>query len=71
MFTELVDKTIIYVGDHEGDVIFTRNIAGRVCSSNTLISVAVSYSGGRPDTWENQPDHIIGHPEELLSIVFD
>ena len=71
MFEELVDKTIIYVGDHEGDVIFTRNIAGRVCSSNTLISVAVAYSGGRPDTWENQPDHIIGHPEELLSIVFD
>ena len=68
MFTELTGKTIFYVGDHEGDVIFTRNIARRICSSNTLVSVAVAYSGGRPDTWQNQPDHIIGHPQELLPI---
>lgn len=70
MFAELVEKTIIYVGDHEGDVIFTRNIARRICSSNTLVSVAVAYSGGRPETWKNQPDHIIQHPEDLLKIVF-
>jgi len=70
MFSKLESRTIIYVGDHEGDVVFTRNIASRICSSNRLISVAVAYSGGRPEDWKNQPDHIIGHPEELLAIVF-
>ena len=69
MFAELENKTIIYVGDHEGDVIFTRNIASRVCSSNRLIAVAVSYSGGRPDSWANQPDHIIGNPQEIIQLV--
>lgn len=70
MFSELKGKTIIYVGDHEGDVIFTRNLARQLCSSNRFISVAVAYSGGRPDRWQHQPDHILFHPEELLAIVF-
>lgn len=70
MFSEIEGKTIIYVGDHEGDVIFTRNLARRLSSSNRFISVAVAYSGGRPERWQHQPDHIISQPEELLAIVF-
>lgn len=69
LFSQLENKTIIYVGDHEGDVIFTRNIAARICSSNTLVSVAVDYSGGHPERWENQADHIISDPRDLIRLA--
>ena len=44
-------KTIIYVGDHVADVIFSRNIADRLGPSSTVISVAVTYSGADPESW--------------------
>ena len=58
-------KTIIYVGDHIADVIFSRNIAAQLDSSSTVISVVVTYSGAEPDRWRMQPDEVIGHPREL------
>ena len=69
IFSELENKTIYYIGDHEGDVIFTRNIASQVCSSNRLVSVAVAYSGGQPQDWQNQPDHVIQDPREVIGLV--
>ena len=60
-------KTIIYVGDHVADVIFSRNIADRLGPSSTVISVAVTYSGAEPVSWREQPDEVIEHPAELMS----
>ncbi len=61
-------KTIIYVGDHVADVIFARNIDARLGPSSTVISVIVTYSGAEPSRWRAQPDRIIEHPSELLSL---
>lgn len=58
-------KTIIYVGDHVADVIFSRNIAAQLGPASTVISVVVTYSGAEPDSWRVQPDEIIEHPSEL------
>ena len=62
-------KTIIYIGDHVADVIFSRNIAEQLGSSSTVISVVVTYSGAEPDRWRVQPDEVIGHPAELAAWV--
>jgi len=64
-------KTIIYVGDHVADVIFSRNIADRLGPSSTVISVAVTYSGAEPDRWRVQPDEVIEHPAELVCWLRD
>jgi len=62
-------KTIIYVGDHVADVIFSRNIAAQLGPSSTVISVVVTYSGAEPESWRVQPDEIIENPAELLAWV--
>jgi len=62
-------KTIIYVGDHVADVIFSRNIAEQLGPSSTVISVVVTYSGAEPDRWRVQPDEVIEHPSELMDWV--
>jgi phosphoglycolate phosphatase-like HAD superfamily hydrolase len=62
-------KTIIYVGDHVADVIFSRNIAAQLGPSSTVISVVVTYSGAEPESWRVQPDAVIEHPTELASWV--
>jgi phosphoglycolate phosphatase-like HAD superfamily hydrolase len=62
-------KTIIYVGDHVADVIFSRNIAAQLGPSSTVISVVVTYSGAEPESWRVQPDAVIEHPAELASWV--
>lgn len=62
-------KTIIYVGDHIADVIFTRNIAAQLDPSSTVISIVVTYSGADPAGWRMQPDEVIEHPAELAAWV--
>ena len=62
-------KTIIYIGDHVADVIFSRNIAAQLGPSSTVISVVVTYSGAEPESWRVQPDAVIEHPAELASWV--
>ena len=69
VLVEARGKTIIYVGDHVADVIFSRNIAEQLGSSSTVISVVVTYSGAEPDRWRVQPDEVIEHPSELMSWV--
>jgi len=58
-------KTIIYVGDHIADVMFARNLGDLLGPSNTVISVAVTYSGADPGCWTQQPDEVIDSPAEL------
>lgn len=62
-------KTIMYVGDHIADVLFARGMSARIDPSNTIISVAVTYSGGNPGEWREQPDFIIDNPAELLDLI--
>lgn len=68
-FSKIENKTIIYVGDHEGDVKFARNIEYEVGKNNKVISVAVTYSGADINSWTHKPDHIIETPKELVKII--
>jgi len=60
------DKTILYIGDHVADAMFARNLGKRLGPSNTVVSIAVTYSGARPEKWAVHPDEVIDSPFELL-----
>jgi len=69
IFGETKDKLILYIGDHEGDVRFARNLASKLCKSNKVISLAATYSGATPDSWFYKPDFTLSTPVDLLKIV--
>jgi phosphoglycolate phosphatase-like HAD superfamily hydrolase len=62
-------KTIVYVGDHVADAMFARGLGERLGSSNTVISVAVTYSGARPEHWAVQADEVIDSLSELIDWI--
>lgn len=68
IFDELENKSIVYIGDHEADVQFARNLQATMPSSAKVTSVAVAYSGAIPESWSTQPDFIIRSPQELISL---
>ncbi|MGF1701973.1 HAD-IA family hydrolase [Photobacterium makurazakiensis] len=68
LFDSPENKTIMYVGDHEADVQFARNLQFSLGQKSTVISVAVAYSGAAPERWEVKPDFIIRSPCELTTI---
>lgn len=67
IFGHCSDKTILYIGDHITDVLFARNLAARLEPSNTVISIAVTYSGAEPERWSARPDKIIEKPSDLTA----
>jgi len=69
IFSETKNKTIVYIGDHEGDVEFARNIEAELDQSNSIISIIVTYSGANTDSWVFKPDYEISSPYELLDIL--
>jgi len=69
IFGKTAKKTILYIGDHEGDVEFARNIGNELGRSNTVISIIVTYSGADTESWTFKPDLEISSPTELLKIV--
>ncbi len=69
LFGTLKNKTIIYIGDHEGDVEFARNIEIELGENNKVISIAAMYSGADTKLWTYQPDFEIENPSDLLEII--
>jgi phosphoglycolate phosphatase-like HAD superfamily hydrolase len=69
IFGHTTGKTIIYVGDHVADVMFARGLDERLGAANTVVSVAVTYSGANPGRWSEQPDEVITNPAELADWV--
>ena len=69
IFSEIMNKTIVYIGDHEGDVEFARNIKTELHESNSVISIIVTYSGANIESWAFKPDYEISSPRELLDIL--
>ena len=63
---------VVYIGDHEEDVLFCENIRSYYEEQGVsikIISVAVSYSGSRPDTWLHKPDYCANSIQELRSVL--
>lgn len=65
--SSIENHQIFYIGDHESDTIFASRLKHRLGIS--VVSVAVTYSGGRPDTWKQKPDATASSPEELTDII--
>ncbi len=69
IFGVTVDKTIIYVGDHEGDVEFARNLKMELKENNRVISIVAKYSGANTNLWIFKPDFEIETPSDLIEII--
>lgn len=69
IFSGNYQKNIIYIGDHEVDVEFARNIAREIGSQNIVISILVTYSGADATKWSYKPDFQIDSPSDILDIL--
>jgi phosphoglycolate phosphatase-like HAD superfamily hydrolase len=66
MFASVETISMLYVGDHEADTVFARNLQMRLGTEAKVLAVAVTYSGARPDSWTHKPDWTIDSPFELV-----
>ena len=64
-------KTIIYVGDHIADVLFSRSLSQQLGASNRVVSVIITHSGANPCRWRAQPDEVIERPSDLINRITD
>lgn len=65
-------EKIVYVGDHEEDVLFAENIRRyfRERGENIdIVSVAVSYSGSDPSSWKTRPDFTAATVSNLREVL--
>jgi phosphoglycolate phosphatase-like HAD superfamily hydrolase len=64
-------QSIIYIGDHEADTMFARNLQAELGDKTRVISIAASYSlhSPEPEKWQIQPDHIAKNTGELATII--
>ncbi|MCL1057989.1 HAD hydrolase-like protein [Shewanella gelidimarina] len=62
-------KLLMYIGDHEADAKFARNLQSALGGSAKVISVAAAYSRSEPERWEVKPDYIARNVEDLLHII--
>jgi len=63
------DRTIFYIGDHEGDVEFARNIELKLPNGSKVVSITVKYSGANTNHWTFKPDFEIDKPSELIEVL--
>lgn len=69
IFDNTSGKIVYYIGDHEGDVEFARNIGKAFNGRSKIFSIVVKYSGADPSQWDYKPDFEIQKPQELLKII--
>ncbi len=59
----------MYIGDHEADTQFARNLQKELGTGSKVISVAAAYSRSEPDGWLAKPDYVAHKVEDLLQII--
>lgn len=69
IFEDKVDKTIFYIGDHEGDVEFARNISKELNERSKVIAIVAKYSRADTINWNHKPDFDIERPIDLIEII--
>lgn len=69
IFGDINHKTIIYIGDHEGDVEFARNINKTLGDKSKVVAVTANYSGAKTADWRSKPDYEIQSPLELIALI--
>ncbi|MFA0715939.1 HAD family hydrolase [Vibrio splendidus] len=60
---------LMYIGDHEADTQFARNIEAALGNNAKVIAVAAGYSRSEPENWQTKPDYIANHVDDLLTII--
>lgn len=60
---------LMYIGDHEADTQFARNIEAALGKSAKVIAVAAGYSRSEPEHWQTKPDYIANSVDDLLTII--
>ncbi len=66
------DTTLIYIGDHQEDVVFAKNAERKLKEDGqeiSVISIAVGYSGSSPEAWTVKPDYEAGSAEDIRQII--
>ncbi len=69
IFGHTNSQLLMYIGDHEADIIFSRNLQLELGDDVKVISVAAAYSRSKPENWDTKPDYIANKVEDLLSII--
>lgn len=69
IFGQSRPNSVMYVGDHEADVTFARNLQRAMGGQTKVISVAVTYSRSAPEDWSTQPDHIAANAANLVQLI--
>ncbi|WP_076414104.1 HAD family hydrolase [Shewanella sp. UCD-KL12] len=69
IFGHTNSQLLMYIGDHEADTQFARNLESALGGQAKVISVAAAYSRANPSTWTVQPDHIATNVEDLSPII--
>lgn len=69
IFGNIHDKNIFYIGDHEGDVEFARNIEKELNGQSRVISIVAKYSGAETSSWKYKADFEIDKPFEVIKIL--
>ena len=62
-------QLLMYIGDHEADTKFARNLQAALGEETQVISVAAGYSRSEPSRWQTQPDYIAHQVEDLMDII--
>lgn len=69
IFEDTVGKTFFYIGDHEGDVEFARNIDKGLNERSKVIAIVAKYSRADTKFWNYKPDFEIENPIDLIDII--
>jgi len=69
IFGHTNSQFLMYIGDHEADTQFARNLQAALGESAKVISVAAAYSRSEPESWDSQPDFIARNVQDLLAII--
>lgn len=69
MFGHRTSQCLMYIGDHEADVQFARNLQAALGGNARVIAVAAAYSGAAPESWSCQPDYTARSVDELYDLI--
>lgn len=72
--TPMQDTTVVYIGDHQEDVVFGKNaelLLNQKGQKISVKSIAVDYSGSCPKEWKHKPDFIASSAEDIKQIIIN
>lgn len=69
IFGHTKSECLMYIGDHEADVRFARNLQTALGGSTRVTAVAAAYSRSKPEEWSYQPDYIAHQVRDLVEII--